>query len=100
VAPLELATTSYVADHVDLAPAASDLDLDCTVTDPDFADERLSEYVTVGREGAAMGGALALARRAGVLDAVEGRTLALLDSLVADGVADDADGDREGARGP
>ncbi|WP_318567107.1 TIGR00303 family protein [Salinigranum marinum] len=100
VAPLELATTSYVADHVDLAPAARDLDLDRTVTDPGFADERLSEYATVGREGAAMGGALALAQRAGALDAVEGRALALLDSLVGDGVSGDTDGDREGTRGP
>ncbi|WP_380678599.1 nicotinate-nucleotide--dimethylbenzimidazole phosphoribosyltransferase [Salinigranum sp. GCM10025319] len=83
VGPMELATTSYLADHVDLAPAARDLDLDLTVTDPEFADDRLAGYATVGREGAAMGGALALADRADVLDAVEGRTLALLDSLDA-----------------
>jgi NaMN:DMB phosphoribosyltransferase len=83
VGSMELATTSYLADHVDLAPATRDLDLDLTVTDPAFTDDRLAGYATVGREGAAMGGALALADRADVLDAVEGRTLALLDSLDA-----------------
>ena len=83
VGSMELATTSYLADHVDLAPAVRDLDLDPTVTDPEFVDDRLAGYATVGREGAAMGGALALADRADVLDAVEGRTLALLDSLDA-----------------
>jgi NaMN:DMB phosphoribosyltransferase len=121
VRPLTLATTAYLADHVDLASAVRDLDLDLVVTDPDFADERLAQYATVGREGAAMGGALALADGAGVLDEVEGRTLALLDDLAANaerdtddaGVVGDAtdadgadgaggaqsDGDREGDRG-
>jgi uncharacterized protein (TIGR00303 family) len=80
---LELATTSYLADSVDLGPAVDGLDLDLTVTDPGFTDERLSQYATVGKEGAAMGGALALADRAGDLDAVEPRTLALLDALFA-----------------
>jgi hypothetical protein len=120
VRPLDLATTSYLADHVDLGPAVRDLDLDLTVTDPGFDDDRLSGYATVGREGAAMGGALALASSAGVLDAVEDRTLTLLGDLAdreafadhddpADG--DEADGpdgsdgvgdgstDREGERG-
>jgi uncharacterized protein (TIGR00303 family) len=122
VRPLTLATTSYLADHVDLGPAVDDLDLDLTVTDPGFADERLAQYATVGREGAAMGGALALADGAGVLDEVEQRTLAHLDDLAenAEGDATDAglvgdatdhdgvdgpggeptDGDREGDRGP
>ena len=86
--PLELATTSYIADHVDLDPAVSGLDLDCTVTDPAFDDERLSQYATVGREGAAMGGALALAQRRGVLDRVQERTVALLDGLL------ESEGDR------
>jgi NaMN:DMB phosphoribosyltransferase len=82
---LELATTAYVADHVDLGPAAAHLDLDLTVTDPGFDDDRLSQYATVGREGAAMGGALALADRAGELDAVESRTLSLLEAQLANG---------------
>jgi uncharacterized protein (TIGR00303 family) len=98
VAPIELATTSYLADHVDLGPAARGLDLDLTVTDPGFDDDRLSGYATVGREGVAMGGALALARRADRLDAVEPRTLALLDGLVGDdGTASGADGRGSGA---
>jgi uncharacterized protein (TIGR00303 family) len=124
VRPLELATTSYLADNVDLGPAVDDLDLDLTVTDPGFDDDRLSAYATGGREGAAMGGALALASRAGGLDAVEDRTLALLDDLGDREAVDDADRgddpadgdeagdlggsdgvgdgstDREGARGP
>jgi uncharacterized protein (TIGR00303 family) len=90
--PLELATTSYLADHVDLDPAVAGLDLDCTVTDPAFDDDRLSQYATVGREGAAMGGALALARRRGVLDRVQARTLALLEELTEQAP--------EGDRGP
>lgn len=111
VLPLELATTSYLADHVDLTAAARNLDLDLTVTDPGFTDDRLVQYATIGREGAAMGGALALADRAGVLESVEARTLALLDGLDAghenqasapdlDHHDHDADADREGDRGP
>ena len=92
--PLELATTSYVADHVDLGPAVSGLDLDLTVTDPGFEDDRLAQYATIGREGAAMGGALALASTEGVLDSVESRTLSLLETLL------DRDTDRERASGP
>lgn len=78
---MELATTSYVAESVDLSTAVRDLDLDLTVTDPGFEDERLSQYATIGREGAGMGGALALADRADELDAVEPRTLTLLETL-------------------
>jgi uncharacterized protein (TIGR00303 family) len=98
---LELATTSYLADHVDLAPAACGLDLDLTVTDPGFGDERLAGFATVGREGAAMGGALALADRAGELGRVERRTLALLDRLAGAstdaGARTDADENADGA---
>jgi uncharacterized protein (TIGR00303 family) len=105
VGDLELATTSYLAAHVDLAAPGDDLGLDLTVTDPGFADERLSGYATVGREGAGMGGALALADRADALDAVEPRTLALLDSLSAvegdrEGKAKGDDTDTEDRRGP
>ena len=92
--PLELATTSSVADHVDLDPAVSSLSLDLTVTDPGFDDDRLAGDATTGRDGAAMGGALALAASEGVLDRVEGRTLTLLERLTTDAT------DRESARGP
>jgi uncharacterized protein (TIGR00303 family) len=98
---MELATTSYLADSVDLASAVRDLDLDDTVTDPGFEDDRLSQYATVGREGAAMGGALALADRADELAAVESRTLALLDALsTPDPAASDHRGSEDVDRGP
>jgi NaMN:DMB phosphoribosyltransferase len=92
--PLELATTSSVAAHVDLDPAVSDLSLDLTVTDPGFDDDRLAGDAPAGRDGVAMGGALALAASEGVLDAVEARTLTLLERLTTDAT------DRESARGP
>jgi uncharacterized protein (TIGR00303 family) len=97
---MELATTSYLAESVDLGPATEDLDLDLTVTDPGFTDERLSQYATVGKEGAAMGGALALADRAGDLGAVEPRTLSILDALSAaqDGIPNER-GDESGPGG-
>jgi len=96
---LELATTSYLAESVDLEPAVTGLDLDLTVTDPGFEDARLAQYATVGREGAAMGGALALADRAGELDAVEDRTLALLEGLSAPEHGTEETGGEDG-RGP
>ena len=71
-APLELATTSFVADDetVALDGAARALDLDLTVTDPGFdrADHvSMGRYVAgEGKEGVGMGGALALAAEAGV----------------------------------
>lgn len=78
--PLRVATTSYVAgdDSADVRGAADGFDVDLVVTDPGF-DEVTSEgsgdvpHVALGRyrageakEGAAMGGALALADRRGV----------------------------------
>jgi uncharacterized protein (TIGR00303 family) len=87
-APLSLATTSYVADSVpDLDVAATDLDLDVTVTDPGFDavdHDGLTSYADgVAKEGAGMGGALALANRAGVLDDVAATTLESLARLTA-----------------
>ena len=68
-------------------------DVDLTVTDPGFdaADHVAAERFLAGeaKEGAGMGGALALADRAGVPAAdVRERFLALYDDLVADGGTD------------
>ncbi|MFB6096547.1 MAG: nicotinate-nucleotide--dimethylbenzimidazole phosphoribosyltransferase [Haloferacaceae archaeon] len=85
-APLSLATTSFVADDVDDLPGAcGSLDVGLTVTDPGFdgrAEESLARYVAgEAKEGAGMGGALALADRAGVLGAVPDETLAVVRGL-------------------
>jgi len=88
-APLSLATTSFVADDqsADVAGLAADLDVELTVTDPGF--ERLSHPATdayvagEAKEGVGMGGALALADRAGVPMAdVRDRLVAVYDRLV------------------
>ncbi|QLH84415.1 nicotinate-nucleotide--dimethylbenzimidazole phosphoribosyltransferase [Halosimplex pelagicum] len=69
---LELATTSFVAadPSVDLDAVADSLDLSVTVTDPGFdeGDHPAFDGYLAGeaKEGVAMGGALALARAAGV----------------------------------
>jgi uncharacterized protein (TIGR00303 family) len=69
---LELATTSFVAadPSVDLDAVAESLDLSVTVTDPGFdgGDHPAFDGYVRGeaKEGVAMGGALALARAAGV----------------------------------
>jgi len=69
---LELATTSFVAADrsVDLDALADALDLSVTVTDPAFdeGDHPAFDGYVAGeaKEGVAMGGALALARAAGV----------------------------------
>ncbi|WP_423998692.1 nicotinate-nucleotide--dimethylbenzimidazole phosphoribosyltransferase [Haloarcula salina] len=69
---LGLASTSYVADDdsADLRESAERLDLDLTVTDPGFdeSDHVAMERFVAGeaKEGVGMGGALALADRAGV----------------------------------
>lgn len=67
--PLTLATTSFVADDptIDLDRAASALDLELTVTDPEFTDDHpaMAAYnAGEAKEGVGMGGALALADRA------------------------------------
>lgn len=70
--PLTLATTAYVDwdPSADVRGLASDLDLDLTVTDPGFdeSDHVAMERFEAGeaKEGVGMGGALALAERAGV----------------------------------
>jgi uncharacterized protein (TIGR00303 family) len=69
---LELATTAFVAEDpsVDLDGLADALDLSVTVTDPGFDEgdhPAFDGYVAgEGKEGVAMGGALALARATGV----------------------------------
>jgi len=84
-----LATTRYLADDVpDLERAADALGLDRRVSDPGFdADEAgpLSAYAEgVAKEGAAMGGALALADEAGRLDEVTEATRTVLDRVTSD----------------
>lgn len=82
--PLSLATTRFVADDpsVDLVDAARGLALDLTVTDPGFDGEDHPAMAAYARgeakEGVGMGGALALADRAGVpMDVVRERIVAL-----------------------
>ena len=92
---LGLATTSYVADDAtaDLRAGAAALDVDLTVTDPGFdaSDHVAMERFVAGeaKEGVGMGGALALADRAGVGTAeVRERFGALYDELLADQTSD------------
>ena len=94
---LGLATTSYVADDetATLRADAEALSLDLTVTDPGFeaADHVAMERFVAGeaKEGVGMGGALALADRAGVpLADVRERFAAVYDDLVG---APPAEGD-------
>ena len=70
--PLEIATTAFVAadETVEIQRAAESLDLDLTVTDPEFerGDHVAFERYCRGeaKEGVGMGGALAFAARAGI----------------------------------
>ncbi|MGQ4554690.1 nicotinate-nucleotide--dimethylbenzimidazole phosphoribosyltransferase [Halobellus sp. GM3] len=98
-----LATTSYLAADVPrLGEAADALGLDLAVSDPGFdADDAgpLTAYADgVGKEGAAMGGALHLADDAGRLGAVADATLAVLERLNGD--RHETGADREGPNGP
>ncbi|HKJ58641.1 MAG TPA: TIGR00303 family protein [Halobacteriales archaeon] len=88
--PLSLATTSFVAadPSVDLAAAARGLDLDVTATDPGFDGSDHPAMAAYARgeakEGVGMGGALAVADRAGismadVRDRIEARYADLVD---------------------
>ncbi|WP_254546289.1 nicotinate-nucleotide--dimethylbenzimidazole phosphoribosyltransferase [Halomarina pelagica] len=90
--PLELATTSFVADSTpDLRGACAALDLDPTITDPGFTDEHVAtrHYLAgVGKEGVGMGGALALAAERGALPAVRDRIRIVYDRLLAGGDAE------------
>lgn len=91
---LPLATTSFVADDgsADLAGLAAELDLPLTATDPAF-DERdhpaMAAYEAgAAKEGVGMGGALLLAKRAGLTDgAVHDRILTVYDRLTEGAVA-------------
>ncbi|MFO8114861.1 MAG: nicotinate-nucleotide--dimethylbenzimidazole phosphoribosyltransferase [Halorubrum sp.] len=87
---LPLATTAFVADDptADVAGLADDLDLTLTATDPGFdASDRpaMRAYARgEAKEGVGMGGALALADRAGVADAdLRERVGAITDRLLA-----------------
>ncbi len=88
-APLPIATTSFVADATpDLAAACGDLELALTVTDPGFTDDHVAmERYLAGeaKEGVGMGGALALADRAGGLPAVRDRIATVYDRLLGEG---------------
>ncbi|WP_313692269.1 nicotinate-nucleotide--dimethylbenzimidazole phosphoribosyltransferase [Halorarum halobium] len=93
-APLELATTSFVAADPTAAirDLAADLDLEVTVTDPGF--DRLEHPATdayvagEAKEGVGMGGALALVAESGVPMAVlRERIVTVYDRLLADAPA-------------
>lgn len=88
---LPLATTSYVAEDetAGIDAAAEDLRLDVEVTDPGFgmSDHPAMETYAAGevKEGVGMGGALALASRAGIsMAAVRDRVGTIADELVKD----------------
>ena len=92
--PLDLATTSFVADDdsVDLDALAAELNLSVTVTDPGFAgrDHPAFEAYAAGeaKEGVGMGGALALAEYAGVpMAEVRERVRERCGTLPTDGAA-------------
>jgi len=88
---LGLATTSYVADDktATLRESAAALDLELTVTDPGFGeyDHVAMERFVAGeaKEGVGMGGALALADRAGIpMSEVRAQFAAVYADLVDD----------------
>lgn len=94
---LSQATTSFVADDptADVRTAAANLDVDLTVTDPGFegSDHVAMRRYAVGeaKEGVGMGGALALAEKAGVsMAAVRERIEVVYENLV--------EGDDDGPR--
>jgi uncharacterized protein (TIGR00303 family) len=86
-APLELATTSFLASDPDsdVAGLAEALDLDLVVTDPGFdaVDHPATDAYGrgVAKEGVGAGGALALADRRGALASVPERFVAVADRL-------------------
>ncbi|WP_434522929.1 nicotinate-nucleotide--dimethylbenzimidazole phosphoribosyltransferase [Halorubrum sp. AS12] len=89
--PFPLATTSLVADDptADLPALAADLDLRLAAADPGFDESDNPAMAAYARgeakEGVGMGGALALAERAGVADAtVRERIAAVTDRLLAE----------------
>ncbi|ELZ34149.1 nicotinate-nucleotide--dimethylbenzimidazole phosphoribosyltransferase [Halorubrum distributum] len=104
--PLPLATTSLVADDptADLPALAADLDLTLAAADPGFGESdhpALTAYARgEAKEGVGMGGALALADRAGVADAaVRDRIAAVTDRLLAERSGIDGEDGRPAANG-
>ena len=96
---LPLATTSFVADDptADVATLANDLDLALTATDPEFGESNHPAMRAYARgeakEGVGMGGALALADRAGVSAAdVRDRVATITDRLLTERKADSTGG--------
>ena len=82
--PLTVATTTYVADDVDVDSTATALDCDLVVTDPGFEgrDDPLARYAAgEAKEGAGMGGALVLADRDGCLSDVADGTLEFVERV-------------------
>lgn len=86
---LALATTRFVAEDptANVAELGERLDVDVTATDPGFEtlDHPAADGYLAGeaKEGVGMGGALALADRAGVMATVRERVADLTDQLVA-----------------
>lgn len=90
-APLELATTQFLAadDSADIERACRHLDVTLTVTDPQFppAEHTVFEHYSQGvaKEGAGMGGALALVDRSDVsMEQLRERLLVCYDRLLSD----------------
>jgi uncharacterized protein (TIGR00303 family) len=83
--PLTLATTSYLAADVPIREAAAALDVTVRVTDPGFSRPPLDRFAAgEAKEGAAMGGALAVAADADAIEAVRTRTLESVGRLGGD----------------
>lgn len=98
--PLDLATTSFIADDpaVDLQAAARSVNLEVTVTDPGFtaAHPAMARFLEgEGKEGVGMGGALALADAAGGLDRIRAQLPRVYDRLAVGasaGTLEESDG--------
>jgi uncharacterized protein (TIGR00303 family) len=103
---LPLATTSLVAGDptADLPALADDLDLRLAAANPGFDEgdhPAMAAYARgEAKEGVGMGGALALAERAGIEDAaVRDRIAAVTDRLLAEGAEADGSGPAAESRG-
>ncbi len=88
-APLHLATTEFVAadESSEIRRLASDLDLELTVTDPEFQREAhpaLEAYhAGVAKEGVGMGGVLAMAADSNAtMRSIRRRTVSLAEDLI------------------
>lgn len=94
-ADLTIETTSFLAEDesVDLATAASRLDLSVTTTDPGFTSDHPAggRYLAgEGKEGVGMGWAVTRASTAGALPQVRDRLTTIYDQLVDGSEADNA----------